>query len=182
MIPADGEQARAAARTLPDIAGPAYLRVGRMSTPVRGLEGRFTLGRVAWIGKGTDVILVATGSITHSAVAAAGILQDVGIDASVAVVSSFNPGPDEDLAEGLASTSLAVSVEAGYVQGGLGSYVAEVIAEHGLPCRLRRCGVRTVPSGPVGTQAWLEARHGLSPEQLAETARAALDLPRAGPA
>jgi transketolase len=182
LVPADGDQARAAVRALPDIAGPAYIRVGRNSTPVPGLDGRFACGRLAQIGERTDVVIVATGSITHSAVAAAERLERDGIEASVAVVSSFNPGPDDDLCALLANAGLALSVEAGYVQGGLGSYVAELIAEHRIGCGLRRCGVRTVPSGAVGTQQYLEARHGLSPEALADTVRAALELPRVGPA
>lgn len=180
LVPADGDQARAAVRALPDVAGPAYVRAGRSSAPVPGLDGRFQLGRLACIGQGADVILVAAGSIAHSAVAAAGLLAEEGIETTVAVVSSFNPGPDADLVGLLAGTALVLSVEAGYVHGGLGSYVAEVIAEHGLGCRLRRCGVRVTPSGATGTQQYLEARHGLSPPALAATARTALDLPRLG--
>jgi transketolase len=180
LVPADGDQARAAVRALPDIAGPAYVRVGRNSAPVPGLAGRFAPGRLACIGQGADVVLVTAGSIAHSAVAAAALLAEEGIEATVAVVSSFNPGPDEELAHLLTGTGLALSVEAGYVQGGLGSYVAELIAEHGLDCRLRRCGVRTVPAGAVGSQQWLEAQHGLSAPALAGTARTALDLPRLG--
>jgi transketolase len=180
LVPADGDQARAAVRALPDIAGPAYVRVGRSSAPVPGLDGRFAPGGLACIGQGADVVLVAVGAIAHSAVAAAALLAEDGIAATVAVVSSFNPGPDDELAQLLSGTGLALSVEAGYVQGGLGSYVAEVIAEGGVGCRLRRCGVRSVPSGAVGTQAYLEAQHGLSAPALAAAARTALDLPRLG--
>ena len=52
--------------------------------------------------------------------------------------------------------------------------VAEVIAERALGTRLVRCGVRTPPDGVSGSQAWMQAAHGLSAPALAEAARAAL--------
>ena len=87
LVPADGDQTRAAVRALPDIAGPAYVRVGRSSAPVPGLDGRFALGELACIGQGADVVLVAAGAIAHGAVAAAALLAEDGIAATVAVVS-----------------------------------------------------------------------------------------------
>jgi transketolase len=88
-------------------------------------------------------------------------------------VSSFNPSPTEDLAELLAGVPLAVSVEAHYVTGGLGSLVAETIAEAGLDCRLVRCGVRTMPTGESGSREYLQERHGLSPAAIARATLAA---------
>ena len=66
-----------------------------------------------------------------------------------------------------------MTVEAHYVAGGLGSCVAEVIAEHGLSCRLVRCGVREPPEARTGKHDYLNHRHGLSREALVETAQKA---------
>ena len=64
---------------------------------------------------------------------------------------------------------LALSAEAHYVNGALGSLVAETIAEHGLACRLVRAGLRATPIGATGSRPHLYERHGLSPAQLAAT-------------
>jgi transketolase len=60
-----------------------------------------------------------------------------------------------------------VTVEAHYVSGGIGSLVAEVIAENGLRCRLIRCAARDSVGGPTGSEPWLRRRHGLTAADLA---------------
>jgi transketolase len=90
------------------------------------------------------------------------------------VAASLQPAPVADLVEVLGRCGLALTVEAHYVNGGLGSRVAEVIAEHGIGCRLVRCGVRAAPDGITGSQAFLQHRHGLSAQGLAEIGLAAL--------
>jgi transketolase len=140
------------------------------------VRAMIALGRAELLSEGTDVALVAIGSIAHEAVGAAQRLAEVGIGATVVVVSSFNPAPEEDLAEALAQVPLAVAVEAHYRQGGLGSLVAEVIAERGLPCRLVRAGVERMPAGRSGSQAYLEDAHGLSAERLVAAVQASLSV------
>jgi transketolase len=173
LAPADDAQARAAVEATAGLAGPGYLRVARAGPPVPGLEGRFRLGRAELIGSGADVALVALGGAAQEAVGAAELLERDGVDATVAVVSSFNPSPIEDLGELLARVPLAVTVEAHYVDGGLGSLVAETIAETRLECRLVRCGVRTMPTGESGSREYLQERHGLSPAAIVRTTLAA---------
>jgi transketolase len=173
LAPADDDQAAAAVGATTELPGPAYLRVARAGPPVPGLDGRFRLGRAETIGSGVDVALVSLGAAAADAVEAAGLLEAEGLAATVVVVSGFNPSPTADLAELLASIPLAVSVEAHYVVGGLGSFVAETIAEAGLDCRLVRCGVRTMPTGESGSREYLQAQHGLSPAAIARTTLAA---------
>jgi transketolase len=179
LAPADDDQARAALTATGDLHAPAYLRVAKAGPLVSGLDGRFRLGRAELIGNGADVALVALGGAAREAVEAAAQLERDGVDAAVAVVSSFNPSPLEDLTALLARVPLAVSVEAHYVDGALGSFVAETIAEAGLDCRLVRCGVRTMPTGESGSREYLQARHGLS---AAAVAHAALQAAARSPA
>jgi transketolase len=174
VVPADPDQTRVALPALHELPGPVYLRLGKESAPVPGLDGRFALGRAESIGDGGDVTIVALGGMASVAVAAADALTAEGIRAGVAVVTSFNPSPVTDLAALLADTTLAVSLEAHYVTGGLGSFVAEVIAERGLSCRLQRAGLRRTPSGASGSRDYLYDRHGISSAVVAETARASL--------
>jgi transketolase len=173
LAPADDDQAAAAVGATTELPGPAYLRVARAGPPVPGLDGRFRLGRAETIGSGADVALVALGAAAVEAVEAAAALEAEGLATMVVVVSGFNPSPTEDLAGLLAGIPLAVSVEAHYVVGGLGSFVAETIAEAGLDCRLVRCGVRTMPTGESGSREYLQEQHGLSPAAIARTTLAA---------
>lgn len=174
VAPADPEQTRAALPALQRLPGPVYLRLGKESQPVPGLDGRFRLGRAERIGEGRDVALVALGGMAATAVEAAGLLAERGVDASVLVVSTLNPAPVEDLAEALAETPVAIAAEAHYVNGALGSLVAETIAEQALPCRLVRAGLRAMPVGATGSRPHLYEQHGLAAAQLADAAVAAL--------
>jgi transketolase len=167
VAPADPLQASAALPEVHELPGPVYIRLGKESTGVPGLDGRFELGRAELIGDGDDIAIVALGAMAGTAVGAAELLQSSGVEATVAVVSSLNPSPVEDLAELLADIPLALSVEAHYVNGGVGSLVAEVIAEHGLSCRLVRAGLRVAPAGHSGGREYLYERHGLSSRRLA---------------
>jgi transketolase len=176
IAPADPAQTRAALPRLQELPGPVYLRLGKESAAVPGLDGRFEIGRAERIGSGGDVALVALGGMASTAVEAAALLAAAGVEASVVVVSSFNPSPVDDLAEMLGDVLLALTVEAHYVNGGVGSLVAETIAERGLGCRLVRAGLRAMPVGATGTRDWLYDRHGLSAPKLAATATAALGL------
>lgn len=176
LAPADPAQARAALEACWQRPGPIYLRLGKESAPVPGLDGRFELGRPELIGEGSDVAILALGTAAHQGVEAARTLAAEGVGATVAVVSSLDSSPLEDLAELLGRCPLALSVEAHYQVGGLGSLAAELIAERGLDCRLIRCGVAEMPTGLTGSQGFLNEAHGLTGEALAGHARRALGV------
>jgi transketolase len=170
VAPADREQTTAALNAVWDSAGPLYLRLGKGGEAVPGLDGGFELGRSTTIRPGQDLALIALGSIAAEAIQASEALAERGISASVTVVSSLTAEPDEEIVRVLSEVPLALTVEAAYVKGGLGSTVAELIAERGLPCRLRRCGVETMPLGRSGSQAFLNDAAGISARQITETA------------
>lgn len=176
VAPADADQARVALRATAEHRGPVYFRLCKAGTPVPGLDGRFELGRAELIGDGDDLAIVALGNMARTAVEAAEELADAGVAATVAVVSSFNPSPESDLADLLGRVPLALTVEAHYLTGGVGSFVAEVIAEHGLNCQLIRRGVATMPRGLTGSPDYLYEQVGLSASQLARVATETLTL------
>lgn len=170
FAPADHEQAASVLEAVHGLDVPLYLRLGKDDrTTVPGLGGRFEVGRAQLVRDGNDVCFVAMGPLAAQAVAAA---EAVG--GGVAVVASVRPEPREDI-EGLASRfDVLVTAEAHSISGGIGSLVAEVVAESGVACRVVRCGVRT-PTRTGGSERFLLHRHGLDAAGLAETARAALE-------
>lgn len=171
IAPADHQQTRAALQATWDLPGPIYYRLGKDDkTIVPGLDGRFSLGRAQVIREGGDLLIITMGSIAAEAAAAAEALSAQGVASTVMVVASVSPVPVEDLAALLMQFPVALTIEAHYTVGGLGSLVSEVIAERGLSCRVVRCGVKTMPTGLSGDLNYLYRAHGLSREALVETA------------
>lgn len=180
VAPADHRQTDTALRATWDLPGPIYYRLGKDEhTSLPGLEGRFELGRATVVRAGEDLAIVTIGSIAAQVAEAADCLATRGIECAVIVVASLNPSPDGDLVNILAGRRVALTVEAHYVTGGLGSLVSEVVAERGLGCRVIRCGVRAAPDGISGSEEYLLEAHGLSADRLVDTALGALG--RLGP-
>jgi len=171
IAPADHEQARTAFLASWDLPGPVYYRLGKDDkTIVPGLRGRFGLGRTQTIREGSDLLIITMGSVASEVTSAAEALAARGILCMVVVVACLNPVPVDDLAAVLKHFPLVLTVEAHYVVGGVGSLVAEVIAERGLHCRVVRCGIKTTPDGISGSEPYLKNVYGLSSERLVSTA------------
>ncbi len=169
ITPADALQMRSAMLATWDGDGPIYYRIGKEEkVVVPGLDGRFRLGRAETVREGNDLAFVVMGALAPEVCAAAEQLSERGISATVAVVSSFNPSPVEDLALLAQAHRLLVSVEAQHVDGALGSLVAETIAEAGTASKLVRIGVRRSPQGRSGSQRFYHALHDLSQTAIVE--------------
>ncbi len=167
VAPADEPQAQAALRATWSLPGPVYYRVAKDEGPaVPGLDGAFTLGRAQVIAHGRDALLIAMGNAAPDAAAAARELAARGVSATVAVVASVAPAPVEDLTALLTSHPIAVTIETHHVTGGLGSLVAEVIADRGLGCRLVRCGIAPRLDGVTGSTGFLMERERLTAPHL----------------
>lgn len=171
IVPADHRQATAAIRATWALPGPVFYRLGKDDRRiVPGLDGRFDLGRIELIRDGGDLLLVVMGAVASEAVAAAELLAARGVQSAVAVVPVLNPAPIDDLARHLVRHRVALSVEDHYAVGGVGSLVAEVIAERGIACRLVRCAVRSHSEGRSGSEAYMRRLNGLTRDGIAETA------------
>ena len=164
VAPADDALVRSALLATHALPGPVYFRLGKDSRQIVELGGRFTLDGVETIRNGKDLVILATGGITVQAVAAAEKLSQAGIEATVVVVASLSQIAARELSNVLKDFRLAATIEDHYVSGGLGSFVAEAIAESGLGCKLLRAGVTAVTDGHSGSQAYLAHRHGFSSE------------------
>lgn len=178
VVPAASEQVGAILRAVQPLPGPAYLRISKQSVSVPALADRFALGRAEQLTYGDDAAIVALGSMSEFALEAARLLAAQGVSASLVVVSSITPPPIGDLIDVLGGVPVVVSAEAAYINGGLGSLLAEVIAEHGLRSRLVRVGISSMPLGISGGRAYMHEQLGLSPEGLCVTVIDALAVNR----
>ncbi len=171
IAPADYQQAATALTATWDLPGPIYFRLGRdEQTVVAGLNGHFEIGRVQRVHPGNEVLLITVGSIAAEVVAAAAEVTARGVACGALIVDCLNPAPTDDLVTELATCRLAVTVEAHYATGGIGSLVSEIVAEHGLRCRVLRRGVSAPPDGVSGSERYLLDRHGLSRKAIVDVA------------
>lgn len=162
VIPADAAQTRTAIHATSPLPGPVYYSLGKDDRiVVPGLDGRFELGRLQVVREGGDVAIVSMGSVAQEAVAAAEKLSPKGVEATVVVLSNFHPNPEKDLADILSRFRSVITVEAQTLSGGLGAFVAGIIAGHALPCRLRTLGVGVPQDGTSGNQQERWRKYGL---------------------
>jgi transketolase len=180
VVPADYMQTRSALRMTWDVPGPVYYRLGKdEKTTVPRLGGAFEMGRAQTIQEGDDVQVIAMGSIAAEAAAAVDLLTNEGISTGFTIVASVAPSPVSDLARLLARTPVAITVEAHYAVGGVGSLVSEVVAEHGLGTRVVRCAVSTHASRRSGSEAYLLRSHSLDRQAVVAAAMQAVrTIPR----
>jgi transketolase len=175
IAPADHEQARTALQASWNLPGPVYYRLGKDDeTTIPGLSGAFSLGRAQLVRDGTDVLLVAMGNVATEAAKAAQLLDAEHISCALIIVASVSPRPTRDLLDALSRFPVVLTVEEHYITGGVGSLVSEIVAEHGLACRVVRCGVKDTPDGVTGSHAYMRRRCLISSEALVQTAVVAL--------
>ena len=84
------------------------------------------------------------------------------------MLAHINPVPDESFVSMLASYPYVFTIEAHYLNGGLGSLVSEFIAERGIKTKLSRIGITKTQDSITGNQAFLYERHGLSPQAICQ--------------
>jgi len=171
LAPADPAQAVTMLRKTYQLHAPIYYRIGKDdNTIVPGLNGQFSLGTVDLVREGHDLLILSVGNVSSEAVAAADILSgEMHTSTAVGVVATLNPAPVDALESLLHRFSQVVTLESHYRNGGLGSLVAEVIADGGIPCRLKRLGVDTMPAGRTGSETFMNTTHGLTRQAIVQT-------------
>ena len=150
--PSDDIEAKAAVKAAYEMEGPVYLRFGRLAVPVINDRDdyKFEIGKGVVLKEGTDLTLIATGLEVAESLAAAEKLEAEGISVEVINMHTIKPLDVDLVVRSAAKTGKAVTVEEHSIIGGLGSAVAEVIAEK-QPAKLLRIGVedRFGESGPA---------------------------------
>lgn len=150
--PSDDIEAKAAVRAAYEMEGPVYLRFGRLAVPVINdrEDYKFEIGKGVVLKEGTDLTLIATGLEVAESLAAAEKLEAEGISVEVINMHTIKPLDVDLVVCSAAKTGKVVTVEEHSIIGGLGSAVAEVLAEK-QPAKLLRIGVedRFGESGPA---------------------------------
>lgn len=180
---ADATETAQAVAAIVDVPGPVYLRLKRGEIPVLfDDDHRFGLDR-AQVLRAADtaggVVLVASGMMVAAAAAAADVLDAHGVPVTLLNVPVIKPLDAATIVAAARDAALVLTAENHSIVGGLGSAVAEALAEAGVGVPLERVGLRDVFATGARTGPYLFARHGLSTADL--VARTWAGLGRPGP-
>ena len=150
--PADDIEAKAAVMAAYEIDGPVYMRFGRLAVPVinDNPDYKFEVGKGVLLKDGSDITILATGLEVGESLAAAEKLEAEGVSVRVINIHTIKPIDKDIVIKASKETKKLFTVEEHSIIGGLGSAVAEVLAEEN-PSPLYRIGVRDTfgESGPA---------------------------------
>ena len=130
LVPADYAAAHAAIKLAAQTQGPVYVRMGRAAVPcVYDAHVELEIGRAYVLREGSDVSIIACGVEIREALAAADELAKQGISADVIDAFSVKPLDEETILASVKKTGRVVVAEEHSVIGGLGSAVAQLLAQ-----------------------------------------------------
>lgn len=174
IVPCDAVEAEKATLAMAKDGRPNYLRLAREASPVITTEETpFEIGKAYVFEKGTDVTLIATGTMTYQALVAVELLFKDGISAEVIHVPTIKPLDAETILKSVRRTGAVVTAEEGQVAAGLGGAIAELLGEE-CPAPMQRIGMKD-RFGESGTPAELLTYFGLDAKHIQLAAHHVVD-------
>jgi transketolase len=153
IVPADGPETELAIKASIEMDGPVYIRLSRPATPVvHTKEYDFKIGSAEVMREGGDVTIISYGIMLNESLKAALDLDKQGISSTVINMATIAPLDDDAILKSVSKTGLVVTAEEHLIQGGLGSIVASLLAQH-----------HPAPIEMVGLKGYAESG---KPEQL----------------
>jgi transketolase len=174
IAPCDSVEAEKATLAMAADKRPNYMRLAREATPVITTKDTpFEIGKAYVYAEGTDLTIIATGTMTYQAMAAAEILFKDGIDVEVVHVPTIKPLDAVTILKSVHKTKAVITVEEAQITGGLGGAVAELLGEE-FPVPMKRIGVRD-RFGESGKPDELLHHFGLTAKHIAMAAHELTD-------
>ena len=169
IVPADPNETAQAVRAAAEIEGPVFIRLSRSPVPnVHPADYRFQVGSAVTLRAGSDVALIANGTMASRALQAAALLAEEGVSARVVNVSTLSPLDLRTIREAAETTGAIVTVEEHSTRGGLGGAVAEAVAT-ACPVPMRILGIPGT-FAPTGSTEWLFEYFGLTAPNIRDAA------------
>lgn len=144
IVPADGIETAKAVRAAVEHKGPVYIRIGRGFEPnyYPDEDYDFEIGRSIEIRPGTDITVIAMGvAVLQAAEAADFLAVNDGLSVRVINLHTIKPIDKEAILKAVSDTRRILTVEEHNTVGGLGTAVADVIAESGKGCAFNKLGI-----------------------------------------
>lgn len=170
IVPCDCAEVAKATQSLSLMQGPAYLRViGEGVTPiVHADDYHFEIGKAELLRDGCDVAIIANGTMVYQSLTVAELLAEQGISASIINMHTVKPLDEKIIEQTCLEKKLIVTIEEGFVNGGLGTAVADYLVQIPNAPRLIKLGVQDV-FPHAGSYPYLLDQCGLSVEKITET-------------
>lgn len=147
--------------------GPVYMRLGKAGEPVLHKTSiNFKLGKGIILREGKDLTIVATSTLLERGQEVAESLKKAGLNARLVSMHTVKPIDKELLFDSIAKTKALFTLEEHSVIGGLGSAVAEVIAESGCGITFKRFGVNDHFTKVIGMQEYMRKANNLTTDQI----------------
>jgi transketolase len=173
FVPADAVETAGAVRAAAEAGGPVYIRLGRSGVPVlHGDDFEFVPGRAVEMRRGLDATIIACGLMVAQALEAVEQLAAEGIEVGVLNVHTLKPLDVQAIVDAAQRTGAIVTAEEHSIIGGLGSAVAETLAEH-YPVPMLRVGLRDV-FGESGRPDELLQKYGLTADAIVDAVQSLL--------
>lgn len=172
VAPADADEMRRLMPLTVDHPGPLYIRVARGYDPIVTTDGvPFQIGKALSMAEGSDALILTTGITLKVGLEAAEALETQGISTAVLHCPTVKPLDTEAILDHAGPVRAIVTIEEHTIIGGLGSAVAEIVAEAGFdPAkRFKRVGLPDAFPDAYGNQASLMERYALTSQRLTET-------------
>jgi transketolase len=170
VCPSDPYESRESVKAVIKIDGPAFIRLGKNNEPnLYQSRTEFKLGKGYLARAGNDITLIATGTMVQNAMEAADILAEQDIAARVISMHTIKPLDHELIQKCISETKAVFTIEEHNIIGGLGSAVAEIVAEVYQPRILfKRFGIPDQFIRFVGDQQFIRSQLGLEAKQIAQ--------------
>jgi len=167
VVPADPIEAASLAKISIEYEGPIYIRLGRVGEPfIHDKPIKFEIGRHIVLNEGKHVGIFAIGNMVYTAKQAVDMLRKKGITGTLINMHTIKPLDDEIIQQVGSLHGVILTVEEHCINGGLGSAVAEVLAESGFKGRLIRIGIPEKLGKYVGNAGYLRNKYGLTAENI----------------
>lgn len=168
VAPCDLQEAEAATRAMLAHEGPVYYRCGYVGEkPIHNGPIQFELGKAITVEEGTDCTVIFSGPLGLEAKKAVAIAREKGISCRLVSMHTIKPIDREAIVRAAKETGRIVTVEEHNLSGGLGSAVAEVLADEGcMNVKMKRMALPDVFVHEVGSQQFLRERYGLGMQDI----------------
>ena len=168
-VPCDTLEAEAATYAMIEHNGPFYYRCGyKNERDIHDAPIHFELGKAITVHDGTDLTLFFTGPIGYDAkLACEKVKKEHGISVRLVSLHTIKPIDREAIVKAAKETGHILTLEEHNLSGGMGSAVAEVLADEGAFCHFKRMAFPDVNVSKVGSQGWLREQYGMGIEDIA---------------
>ncbi len=170
LAPSDFAEAEGAVQAMIEYNGPVYFRCGyKNEKRIHDTSINYEIGKAIKVCDGNDATVIYTGTIGYNALLAVKELKKKGINCRLISMHTIKPLDGKSIIEAAKETGCIITVEEHNINGGLGSAVAEVLADAGnLNIRFKRIAFPDINITRVGSQEWLREQYGMSPDAIAE--------------